>query len=77
MVTNKSGCCKHLDVGCKKGIILYLNPLTLPFHKQIPEISIDNWWAIYITLGYHIYIILDLISDRIQKIMFHFIQTEQ
>ena len=50
MVTNKSGCYEPLDVGCIQGIILYLNPLATPPHKQIPEISIDNWWAIYITL---------------------------
>ena len=42
MATNKSGCCNHLDVGYNQGIILYLNPLTPPLHKQIPEISIDN-----------------------------------
>ena len=54
MVTNKSGHCEHLDVGCIQDIILYLNPLTPPPHKQSPEISIDNWLAIYVTLVYTI-----------------------
>ena len=51
MVTNKPGYSEHLDVGCNQGIILYLDPLTPPPpHKQIPEISIDNWWAIYASI---------------------------
>ena len=50
MVTNKYGCYEHLDVGYIQGIILYLNALTPPPHEQIPEILIDNWWAIYVML---------------------------
>ena len=56
MVTNKSGHCEHSDVGYNQGIILYLDPLTPPPHKQIPEISIDNWWAIYASVSItHLY----------------------
>ena len=57
MVTNKSVFCEHLDVGCNQRIILYLDPLTPPTpHKQIPEISIDNSWAIYIDVSItHLY----------------------
>ena len=56
MATNKSGHCEHLDVGCNQGIILYLDPLTPPPHTQIPEISIDNWWAIYVVISLtHLY----------------------
>ena len=33
MVTNKSGHCKHMDVGCIQGMILYLNQITPPPHK--------------------------------------------
>ena len=64
MATNNSGCCEHLDAGCNQGIILYLDPLTPPPHKQIPEMLIDNWWAIYIVISFLIYITLDPISDQ-------------
>ena len=57
MVANKYGHFEHLDVGCNQGIILNLDLLTPPPHKQIPEIPIDGWWAIYarvsITHLYH------------------------
>ena len=57
MATNKYGCFEHLDVGCNQGIILYLSPLTPPPpHNQIPEILIDNWWAIYVVISLiHLY----------------------
>ena len=56
MVTNKSSHCEHLDVGCNQGIILYLEPLTPPPHNQIPDILIDNWWAIYVIVSVtHLY----------------------
>ena len=56
MVTNKSGCCEHLDVGCNQGIILYLDPPTPPHHKEIPEILIDNCWAVYASVSItHLY----------------------
>ena len=51
MATNKSGHCEHLDVGCNQGIILYLDPLSTPPHNQIPQILIDNWWAIIIVIS--------------------------
>ena len=50
MATNKSGHCEHLDVGCNQGIILFLDPLTPPCHTHIPEISLDNWWTIYVII---------------------------
>ena len=51
MATNKSGCCKHLDVGCNQGLTWHLDPLIPPPYKQIPEIPLDNWWAIYIIIN--------------------------
>ena len=58
--------CEHLDIGCNQGIILYLDPLTPPPLKQIPEILIDNWWAIYIVVSLLIYTTLGPISDQTQ-----------
>ena len=66
MAINKSGHCEHLDVGCNQGIILYLDPITLSLHTQIPEILIDNWWAIYLIISWHIYITLGPISGQTQ-----------
>ena len=56
MATNKSVHCKHLDVGCNQGVILYLEPLTPTPHIQIPEILTDNWWTIYIIVSLDVFI---------------------
>ena len=56
MATNKSGYCKHLDVDCNQSLTWHLDPLIPPPYKQIPEIPLNNWWAIYIIIsGTHLY----------------------
>ena len=78
MATTKSGHCKHLDVGCNQGLTWCLDPLIPPPYKQIPEILLDNQWAICVIISLLIYITLDPISAETQKTtMFPFIQTEQ
>ena len=56
IATNKSGCCKHLDVGCNQGLTWHLDPLIPSSLHSNPRQSLDKWWAIYIIVSLtHLY----------------------